>query len=43
LSAKTTLGYQLRCLEDLNAMLVEHGDWVALGNGESNTPDRSHR
>jgi hypothetical protein len=28
---KTTLGYQLRCIEDLHAMLVAHGDWMALG------------
>ncbi len=30
----TTLSYQLRCLEDLHAMLVEHGDWMALGNAD---------
>ena len=28
---KTTLGYQLRCIEDLHAMLTERGDWMALG------------
>ena len=28
---KTTLAYQLRCIEDLHAMLVAHGDWIALG------------
>jgi hypothetical protein len=28
---KTTLGYQLRCIEDLHTMLREHGDWVPLG------------
>ncbi|MCU0275001.1 MAG: hypothetical protein MUE34_17390 [Acidimicrobiales bacterium] len=27
----TTLRYQLRCLEDLHAMLAEHGDWMPLG------------
>lgn len=30
----TTLSYQLRCIEDLHAMLIEHGDWVALGNAD---------
>jgi len=28
---KTTLGYQLRCIEDLHAMLKKNGDWVPLG------------
>ena len=28
---KTTLGYQLRCIEDLHAMLVAADDWVPLG------------
>jgi hypothetical protein len=27
----TQLRYQLRCLDDLHAMLVEHGDWMPLG------------
>jgi hypothetical protein len=31
---KTTLSYQLRCLEDLHAMLVAHGDWMALGSSD---------
>jgi hypothetical protein len=30
----TTLAYDLRCIEDLRAMLVAHGDWVALGNAD---------
>lgn len=30
----TTLGYQLRCIEELHAMLVDHGDWVPLGNAD---------
>jgi hypothetical protein len=34
----TTLGYRLRCLEDLRAMLVEHGDWMALGNADEQKP-----
>lgn len=28
----TVLSYQLRCIEDLAAMLKAAGDWVALGN-----------
>lgn len=28
----TALSYQLRCIDDLHLMLVEHGDWVPLGN-----------
>ena len=27
----TKLGYQARCIEDLHAMLKEHGDWMDLG------------
>jgi hypothetical protein len=28
---KTTLSYQLRALDDLHAMLKDHGDWMPLG------------
>ena len=35
---KTTLGYQLRCIEDLHAMLVAHGDWIALGSADEQKP-----
>ena len=35
---KTTLGYQLRCLEDLHAMLAERGDWMALGSADEQKP-----
>ena len=35
---KTTLGYQLRCLEDLHAMLSAHGDWMALGAADEQKP-----
>jgi hypothetical protein len=38
LVGKTTLGYQLRCLEDLHAMLTEHGDWIALGSADEQKP-----
>jgi hypothetical protein len=30
----TKLAYQLRCIEDLHAMLVTHGDWMPLGNAD---------
>jgi hypothetical protein len=30
----TTLSYQLRCLEDLHAMLKKHGDWMLLGSAD---------
>ena len=30
----TTLSYRLRCIEDLHAMLLERGDWMALGNAD---------
>ena len=35
---KTRLGYRLRCIEDLHAMLVEHGDWMPLGAADENKP-----
>ena len=31
---KTRLSYQLRCLEDLHAMLKAHGDWMLLGSAD---------
>ena len=30
----TRLSYQLRCIEDLHAMLKEAGDWVPLGGAD---------
>jgi hypothetical protein len=30
----TQLRYQLSCIEDLHAMLREHGDWMPLGNAD---------
>ena len=30
----TELRYQLRCIEDLRAMLAERGDWVPLGSAD---------
>ena len=34
----TQLRYRLRCIEDLHAMLVERGDWMALGNADEQKP-----
>lgn len=31
---KTELRYHLRCIEDLHAMLKEHGDWILLGSAD---------
>ena len=31
---KTVLHYHLRCIDDLHAMLVAHGDWLALGGAD---------
>jgi hypothetical protein len=35
---KTELRYQLRCIDDLHAMLRERGDWVPLGNADEQKP-----
>jgi len=35
---KTELRYQLRCIEDLHAMLKEHGDWMPLGSADEQKP-----
>lgn len=34
----TTLSYQLRCIEDLHAMLSQHGDWMPLGGADEQKP-----
>jgi hypothetical protein len=34
----TRLGYQLRCIEDLHAMLKAHGDWMPLGAADEQKP-----
>jgi hypothetical protein len=36
----TKLSYQLRCLEDLRAMLKEHGDWMELGSTDEQKPPK---
>ncbi len=35
---KTTLGYQLRAIEDLHEMLKAHGDWMPLGSADEQKP-----
>jgi hypothetical protein len=35
---KTQLRYDLRCLEDLHAMLKTHGDWMLLGSADEQKP-----
>jgi len=35
---KTELRYQLRCLDDLHAMLKDAGDWVPLGSADEQKP-----
>ena len=35
---KTVLLYHIRCLNDLQAMLKEHGDWMELGSADEQKP-----
>lgn len=35
---KTQLRYRARCIEDLHAMLVAHGDWMLLGSADEQKP-----
>jgi hypothetical protein len=35
---KTVLGYQLRAIDDLHAMLKQHGDWMLLGSADEQKP-----
>ncbi|MFV1961674.1 MAG: DUF6855 family protein [Acidimicrobiia bacterium] len=35
---KTVLHYDLRILDDMAAMLKEHGDWMELGNADEQKP-----
>lgn len=35
---KTTLLYDLSCIEDLHHMLKEHGGWMPLGNADEQKP-----
>jgi len=34
----TQLRYHLRCIEDLQAMLKAHGDWILLGSADEQKP-----
>jgi hypothetical protein len=34
----TVLRYDLRCLDDLHAMLKAHGDWMPLGSADEQKP-----
>jgi hypothetical protein len=34
----TTLQYQWRCVDDLHAMLKQHGDWMDLGGADEQKP-----
>jgi hypothetical protein len=35
---KTQLRYQLRCIDDLHAMLMKEQDWMALGSADEQKP-----
>ena len=35
---KSTLSYQLRCLNELQKMLEDHGDWMLLGSADEQKP-----
>ena len=35
---KTVLLYDLRCIQDLQAMLKQHGDWMELGSADEQKP-----
>jgi hypothetical protein len=35
---KTVLHYDLRCLDDLHAMLEKHNDWMELGSADEQKP-----
>ncbi len=35
---KTVLHYDIRCINDLRAMLKKHGDWMELGGADEQKP-----
>jgi hypothetical protein len=35
---KTEVRYDVRCIDDLHAMLLAHGDWMPLGNADEQKP-----
>lgn len=38
---KTVLHYDYRCIEDLHAMLKQHGDWMELGSADEQKPAKA--
>ncbi len=36
----TRLSYRWRCVADLHAMLLDHGDWMPLGNADEQKPTK---
>ena len=38
---KTQLRYAKRCIDDLHAMLLEHGDWMPLGGADEQKPAKA--
>ena len=38
IASKTEVRYQLRVLDDLRAMLKQHGDWMPLGTADEQKP-----
>jgi hypothetical protein len=38
IASKTEVRYQLRALDDLHAMLKQHGDWMPLGIADEQKP-----
>ena len=37
---KTVLLYDARCIDDLHAMLKQHGDWMELGSADEQKPSK---
>jgi hypothetical protein len=35
---KTVLHYDIRCIDDMHAMLKKHGDWMELGSADEQKP-----
>ena len=38
---KTVLHYDPRCIDDLHAMLKQHGDWMELGSADEQKPAKA--
>ncbi len=39
---KTVLHYDIRCIDDLHAMLKKHGDWMDLGGADEQKPTKEN-